>query len=111
LNKLYAIILQLYTSSIISNTGTIYYFYYFAVPASEPSSVESSHTNPGPASVQSGLTGHSNAKNMLASGSAGRHAEWQLGNMFCRSSFFTIIRISNLTIILIILNICAGFGR
>ena len=40
---------------------------------SVPSFAGSSHTNPGP--VQSGLTGHSNAKNMLASGSAGRHAE------------------------------------
>ena len=72
----------------------------------EPSFAGSSHTNPGP--VHSGFTGHSNANNMLASGSAGRHVEWQPGDMYCR--FFTIIRI-NLTIILIILNVCAGFCR
>ena len=49
----------------------INYFHYFAVP--EPSFAGSSHTNPGP--VQSGLAGHSNAKNTLVSGSAERLAE------------------------------------
>ena len=49
----------------------VYYSYYFRVPA--PSFAGSLHTNPGP--VQSGLTGHSNAKNTPASGSDERHAE------------------------------------
>ena len=52
-------------------SNTIYYFHYFTVSA--PSFAGSLHTNPGP--VHGGFTGHSNANNMLASGSAGRHVE------------------------------------
>ena len=81
----------------------IYYFNYFAVP--EHSSAGSLHTNPVP--EQCCLAGQSNAKQMLASWSTGRHEDWQPDNMFSRLS--TIIR-NNLTLILIILNVWAGFG-
>ncbi len=63
-----------------------------------------SHTNP--VTVQSCLTSKSKPKNIQESRCAGRHAEWPLGNMFCR--FYTIVRIS-FTIMLIISNVWAGF--